>query len=89
MLERTVGDLPLPDGVTVIAAANPPELAADGWDLAAPLANRFCHLDWSIDARQSAERILGGFPLAVIPALDDEAMAQARSFARGRDRRAS
>jgi hypothetical protein len=32
----------------VIAAANPPEQAADGWDLAPPLANRFCHLDWSL-----------------------------------------
>ncbi len=82
VLERTVGDLPLPDVVTVIVAANPPELAADGWDLAAPLANRFCHLDWSIDARQWAEGILGGFPLAVIPALDDDTLADVRSIAR-------
>jgi hypothetical protein len=83
VLERTVGDLPLPDAVTVVAAANPPDQAADGWDLAAPLANRFCHLDWSIDARQWAEGILGGFPLAVIPTLDEDAMAQALTAARG------
>ncbi len=33
VLERAVGDLTLPDEVAVVAAANPPEQAADGWDL--------------------------------------------------------
>ena len=32
VLERTVGDLALPDAVSVVAAANPPEQAADGGD---------------------------------------------------------
>ena len=32
-LERRVGDLLLPRAVQVVAAANPPERAADGWDL--------------------------------------------------------
>jgi MoxR-like ATPase len=45
VLERVVGDLRLPDGVRVVAAANPPDEAADGWDLAPPLANRLVHLD--------------------------------------------
>ncbi|MPY96333.1 MAG: AAA domain-containing protein, partial [Acidimicrobiia bacterium] len=45
VLERVVGDLALPEAVAVVAAANPPEQAADGWDLSPPLANRFCHLD--------------------------------------------
>jgi hypothetical protein len=49
VLERTVGDLTLPAPVSVAAAANPPEQAADGWDLSAPLANRLCHLDWPVD----------------------------------------
>jgi hypothetical protein len=62
VLERTVGDLPLPDEVAVVAAANPPEQAADGWDLSAPLANRFCHLDWPTDHRAFAEGMVGGFP---------------------------
>src|ERR1700710_2744626 len=35
VLERTVGDLALPDAVAVVAAANPPEQAAGGWGLAA------------------------------------------------------
>ena len=50
VLERVVGDLELPADVAVVAAANPPEQAADGWDLSAPLANRFCHLEWIADA---------------------------------------
>src|SRR6202041_524293 len=46
VLERAVGGLTLPDEGAVVAAANPPEQAADGWDLSAPLANRLCHLTW-------------------------------------------
>ena len=39
-----MGDLLLPREVQVVAAANPPERAADGWDLTPPLANRFLHI---------------------------------------------
>src|ERR687886_435517 len=46
-LERRVGDLLLPRGVQVVAAANPPERAADGWDLTPPLANRFLHITYT------------------------------------------
>jgi MoxR-like ATPase len=70
VLERAVGDLQLPDDVVVVAAANPPEQAADGWDLAAPLANRFCHLDWQLDARAWVSGVVSGFEHAVIPTLD-------------------
>src|SRR6201985_2968124 len=49
VLERVVGDLELPAEVAVGAAANPPEQAADGWDLSAPLAHRVWHLGWDID----------------------------------------
>jgi hypothetical protein len=62
VLERTVGDLELPADVAVVAAANPPEQAADGWDLTAPLANRFCHLDWPAEARDIADGFAGGWP---------------------------
>ena len=47
---------------TVVAAANPPDQAADGWELSPPLANRFCHLDWPVDARTLADGFAGGWP---------------------------
>lgn len=62
VLERTVGDLALPDDVAVVAAANPPDQAADGWELSPPLANRFCHLDWPVDARTVADGFASGWP---------------------------
>ncbi len=71
VLERVVGDLPLPDGVVVIAAANPPEQAADGWDLAAPLANRFCHLDWTVDAAAFTQGLVNGFETPTVPTLPE------------------
>jgi hypothetical protein len=61
VLERVVGDLALPAGVRVVAAANPPDEAADGWDLAAPLANRLVHLDWPVDAAAVADGLAVGF----------------------------
>jgi hypothetical protein len=70
VLERTVGDLELGAGVSVVAAANPPEQAADGWDLSAPLANRFCHLDWLTNATAFAHGLVSGWrtePRTVVP----------------------
>lgn len=46
VLERVVGDLCLPSHVRVLAAANPPEQSAGGWDLSMPLANRLLHINW-------------------------------------------
>jgi len=62
VLERVVGDLALPDDVRVVAAANPPNEAADGWELAAPLANRLVHLDWPVDTAAVARGLAVGFP---------------------------
>jgi hypothetical protein len=72
VLERVVGDLTLPDEVVVVAAANPPEQAADGWDLSPPLANRFCHLDWIVDPQKFAQGIAGGFDAPEVPSLPAE-----------------
>ncbi len=82
VLERVVGDLALPDGVAIVAAANPPEQAADGWDLSAPLANRLCHLAWDIDPRVVADGLAGGFAAPAVPELPegweaDQGLAQA------------
>lgn len=53
VLEGVVGDLVLPPTVRFVAAQNAVEDAAGGYDLAAPLANRFGHLsdtDVTVDA---------------------------------------
>jgi hypothetical protein len=71
VLERVVGDLELPEGIVVIAAANPPDLAADGWDLSPPLANRFCHLEWPVESQAFAEGLTGGWGAPVVPRLPD------------------
>jgi hypothetical protein len=71
VLERVVGDLSLPEEVAVVAAANPPEQAADGWDLSAPLANRLCHLSWQVDPRAVADGLAGGWAAPVVPGLPD------------------
>ena len=81
MLERSVGDLALPAEVRVVAAANPPEQAADGWDLSPPLANRFCHLDWVADPGALARGLVGGWPVpggVVLPPGADVQSAVAR-----------
>lgn len=86
VLERTVGDLTLPDAVSIVAAANPPEQAADGWDLSPPLANRFCHLDWPVDARTVAAGFATGWPTPAPPELHDgwrSRIAVARSWVAG------
>lgn len=76
VLERTVGDLTLPDEVAIVAAANPPDQAADGWDLSAPLANRFCHLDWTLDAAEWSTGVLAGFGQPPIPEVERDVLAQ-------------
>ncbi|MGZ4729064.1 MAG: AAA family ATPase, partial [Acidimicrobiales bacterium] len=83
VLERVVGDLALPAGVTVIAAANPPDQAADGWDLSAPLANRFCHLEWALDPSEWASGVLGGFVPAPIPTFGEDDLHRRMTTHRG------
>lgn len=66
VLERKLGSLELPPGVRVVAAANPPDIAASGWELSLPLANRFVHLHWELDGnlyiRALEEGFAGGLP---------------------------
>lgn len=46
--ERRCADWALPDTTEIILAANPPEIAAGGWDISAPLANRIAHVAWHL-----------------------------------------
>jgi MoxR-like ATPase len=71
VLDRVVGDLELPPGVAVVAAANPPEQAAGGWDLSPPLANRFCHLTWSLDSQAWIDGMIQGWPAPRFEALPE------------------
>lgn len=55
-----VGSLQLPPSVSFVAAANPADVAAAGWELAAPTASRFVHLDWSLPLEVYAESLVTG-----------------------------
>ncbi|GAB1817992.1 AAA family ATPase [Herbidospora sp. RD11066] len=83
VLERRVGSLTLPDPVRIVAAANPPSSAADGWHLSPPLANRFVHLRWTHDPRTVARGLAGTWPTAPIPAIDPHRVSGAVARARG------
>jgi hypothetical protein len=68
--ERIVGEMKLPDSVAMVAAANPPSVAVDGWDLAAPVANRLMHLDWVFDSDAWLEGFVTDFAFTSAPTLD-------------------
>ena len=55
-----VGALKLPETVSFVAAANPADVAAAGWELAAPTASRFVHLDWALPYEVYAEGLVTG-----------------------------
>ncbi len=75
--ERVVGDLPLPGDVAIVLAQNPPEFAADGWDLAAPLANRVIHLDWELPVDYVSDGFARGFDPVAVPDVDAAAVEPA------------
>ncbi|MEU7874888.1 AAA family ATPase [Dactylosporangium sp. NPDC049140] len=82
VLERRIGALRLPAGVRIVAAANPRGSAADGWELSAPLANRFVHLQWA-HRHEVVVRGLGGvWPRTRLPELDAGRLGDAVAFAR-------
>jgi hypothetical protein len=75
VVDRVVGDLALPPEVRVVAAANPPGLATDGWDLAPPMANRFCHLEWSLPAATLRDGFAYGWSRVDVPVVTPAAVA--------------
>lgn len=79
--EKVVGDLHLGSGVRMVAAANPAEVASGGWDLTAPLANRFCHLDWGIDAATIADGLAGSWPTVTALTLPEDRTSAHRAAA--------
>lgn len=84
--ERSIHGHTLPAGVLIVAAANPPDQAAGGWDLAAPLANRFCHIMWQIDPQAWVEGMLAGWqdlPVQRLPNGWEARISQSRATVAG------
>ena len=69
--EKVVGDVQLRPDTIVMAACNPPDQAAGGYDLEPPMANRLCHLTWEIDWESWDSGMLNGltFPEPKVPVL--------------------
>lgn len=88
-----VGALQLPETVSFVAAANPSDVAAAGWELAAPTASRFVHLDWAMPYEVFAEGLVTGrwpsLPVRPIPdgypRLLDEERVLVSGFLRARE----
>ena len=70
VLERTVGAKRLPPQVQIVAAANPPDIVAGGWELSPPLANRFVHIDWSLPGADFCTALEEGFGQPPLPVID-------------------
>ena len=83
ILDKTVGDCFMGFGVRTVAAANPADIAAGGYDLAPPISNRFVHLDWELTAQQVREGFTTGWPTVDIPTTDPEAVAGRVNYIKG------
>ncbi|WP_439427706.1 ATP-binding protein [Micromonospora sp. LA-10] len=82
ILTGWVGDIRLPSNTRSVAAANPPDIAADGWDLAPPLANRFLHLEWALPADVVRDGFTIGWPKLTLSRVDDRTVQD--GFAEGK-----
>lgn len=73
--ERYVGShkLPGPDDLWICAACNPPDIAANGYELEAPMSNRMCHLPWKMDWDSWDRGMMNGlnFPAPNFPILPE------------------
>lgn len=58
-------------GLSVVAAMNPADQAAGGWELSPPLSNRFCHLPWNVNVGEYVNGMMEGFPMPQFPILPD------------------
>lgn len=63
--DRQVGRVALPAPLRIVAAACEPEVAADGVELRAELANSFLHLDWEPDTDRFLTGMLHGFETTI------------------------
>ena len=55
--EYVASEIDLPrENIGIIACANPPDQAAGGWPLPAPMSNRLCHLPYKVDPKGWADQ---------------------------------
>lgn len=82
-----VGSVRLPETVSFAAAANPADVAAGGWELAPPTANRFVHLDWALPLDVFAEGSVTGqwpaVPVVAPPSSYPRELARTRALVAG------
>ena len=71
VLEGQVGELDLGEKVRFAAAANPPAQNNAAWELSAPLANRFAHLEWPVSVDEWKHGYLSGWPAPEPLDIDD------------------
>lgn len=69
---RHIGQHKLPDKVWILAAANESDVAADGWTLPAPLANRLLHITWEPTAEDWFDGMLDGWGQELTPRQKEE-----------------
>lgn len=53
--DREIDGYRLPDGVTIVAACNPADIATNGMDLSPAMANRFCHIKWNPPSKDTID----------------------------------
>lgn len=80
VFERKVGFHPLPPGVRIVAAANPPDLMVGGWELSPPLRNRFVHLNWDIPTDLYVRSLTSGWETGSLPVVKEEDHAEKLRF---------
>ena len=67
--ENMIGERALPKGLSWVLAANPPDQAAGGHDLAAATANRLLHIDIVPDPMAVVQGAIADWPDPIVPAL--------------------
>lgn len=74
--ERRIGDIELPEGVAIVAAANPPEIG--GNELSDAMANRFVHLQWNITPDELVSGLTAGWgSIEPLPYIDEKTHREA------------
>lgn len=69
--EKIYGEHILPDYVSFIASANPPDEAANGWAMTPPMANRFFHFFWNPTTDDWIQGMISGWQNQTFQVLPD------------------